>query len=68
MVFPWPQPAMFAPLDSDEASLDPEDPARFENPATYHNGSIKELHSYLKDDNLSKLASELGVFKKEVSG
>ncbi|KAJ3841527.1 hypothetical protein F5878DRAFT_531472 [Lentinula raphanica] len=67
MVFPWPNPSFFM-TPPDMAALKPEEPARFETEESYYNGSINELHAYLNDPNLSKLAATYGLFRTEFLG
>ncbi|KAJ3832868.1 hypothetical protein F5878DRAFT_547521, partial [Lentinula raphanica] len=67
MGFPWPNPSFFM-TPPDATALKPEEPARFETEKSYYDGSINELHAYLNDPNLSKLAATYGSFRTEFLG
>ncbi|KIK69184.1 hypothetical protein GYMLUDRAFT_115508, partial [Collybiopsis luxurians FD-317 M1] len=64
MVFPWPKEPIFMAYP-DKNGMEPEHPARFKTIATFEDGLVAELHSYLKDPNLCKLAAEYAPFKSK---
>ncbi|KAJ3968773.1 hypothetical protein EV361DRAFT_805056, partial [Lentinula raphanica] len=67
MVFPWPAPSIFM-VPPDVTALQPEEPARFRSVDAYLDGALNELHAYLNDPSLSKLAASYGPFKAEFLG